>query len=423
MSRRNGCLVGSLLLLLAGCSTTGSEKTTGGAGGGGAGFGSGGGLVQLQESPDCKVIDLDNASKWQTPQWQEALKQCPKSGWAGLNLAHRLQAEGNLAEARVLAERFSHTEQGRKLLASLPKPAVVTPIGPGGQGEASPEPVSTRWNFRRAVGDYSDMVFVAIGNRNYTHGIDLEGVRFAHNDQRAMLEFAEKSLGIVQSRRISALDYSSAELKGLLNPARGQLRRLAELGARRLFLYYSGHGAAVPEETTGRRVARLVGIDAREGILEEASVALEEVIDKVSKAGYEELILVVEACFSGNLATGTMSAFSNSMATTREAANDVRSLELPAATGRNRASSLRLVRITATSENELALPDATHGHGLFTYHLLRALNGEMGNRPIDTDSLRAWLTEQVNSAAFNTVHRMSQRPLVGGARTTLVNYR
>ncbi|MBF0310488.1 MAG: caspase family protein [Magnetococcales bacterium] len=393
----------SVVLLVAGCDSLPKDKPDSGIVRRGAD----------QEPADCSVsgLDLDNYTRWELPQWEKVSHQCPNSAWAGLNYARLLKAAGQFEAARTLAERFNRLPQGQNLLDSLPK--VVT---------AEQKPIekltTTSWNFQPSLDNHKDMVFVAIGNMNYKNNIDTDGVRFAHNDASEMGKFAKVTLGIPKDHLIVEQDQESSQINSLFNPDTGRLKHLADQGvAKRLFFYYSGHGIAVPDRT-GQRVARLVGTDARPNTLNDASVALDDLVEKVAQAGYQELILVVDACFSGNLSKGTKTVF---WQTTPEAEANIKAKNAPPVTAAR--TPLRLLKITATGKNQEALQEERQGHGLMTYHFLRALTGAMGKKVVDTTALQDWLPVEVDTAAWQSVYKMSQRPLVIGENLTLVRYR
>ncbi|MBF0308602.1 MAG: caspase family protein [Magnetococcales bacterium] len=403
-------VLGGLVLLLAGCEAlpSGNLKQTVEGGLGRAAKGG---------ASSCSVegLDMANSGKWTLEQWKKAHDLCPEGAWAGVNYALHLRQAGNTRESLDLARRFEgKSPEARDLVSSL-----------GGSRVVDPPKIETpsSWNFQRALDDYSDMVFVAIGNKTYGEGIDVKGTRFADQDARAMALFAEKALGIPAHLRIlGAEGYTSARIRALLEPE-GRLKELADqYNARRLFFYYSGHGIAPPETNgDGQNVARLLGKEAEPGSQRQASVPLKEIVEKVEQLGYRELILVVDACFSGNVATNTR--FGIDRPTRQEATDDIRGLGPRAPTRpAARPASLSLIKITATRENQEAREDEQNGHGLMTYHLLRQLEWRQG-RVVDVAALKRSLPPAVDNAAF-TKSGVGQFPMVlGNDQTTLVRYR
>jgi helicase len=118
---------------------------------------------------------------------------------------------------------------------------------------------------------------------------------------------------------------------------------------------FSGHGT---------EDHRLVPVDADIDDLPASCISLEDLARYLDAIPAQHLVVVLDCCFSGGFGGARVFA----PATTRSVAEDRQTVE------RLVRGSGRIV-LAASGRSEPALETARFGHGLFTYHLLEALQG------------------------------------------------
>ncbi len=152
---------------------------------------------------------------------------------------------------------------------------------------------------------------------------------------------------------------------------------------------FSGHGSSAHE---------LVTHDADPGNLASTSLPLDEFTDLVSSIPARQLVVVLDCCFAGGAGAKVLNAPLLPRGGVRglPESTDTR-LDRMAGTG-------RLILAAATGEQE-AWEDPRLGHGLLTYHLLRALLGAAAGSSgqVRLYDLLAFVTREVRAKASGTV--------------------
>ncbi|MFI5348339.1 MAG: caspase family protein [Elusimicrobiota bacterium] len=211
--------------------------------------------------------------------------------------------------------------------------------------------------------------------------------------------FAERDAAAVRAH-LSALGYPDQNIAVLTGTqaARGGVSQYVEswLPARvtdqsRVFVYFSGYGALDP--TTG--VAYLLPRDGDVRNLPNTGYSLKQLYAALNALPAQEIVVVLDAGFSG------------------KGGRSVRAAGAPPA-GANidvgRGFAGRIVIFSAAGPDEAAGTNSGQGHGLFTYHFLRGLNGgapQTGDG-VTVQSLFDYLTPNVEDAAGRD--RRSQTP-------------
>jgi hypothetical protein len=152
---------------------------------------------------------------------------------------------------------------------------------------------------------------------------------------------------------------------------------------------FSGHGSTTHE---------LVTHDADPTNLPLTSLTLEVFTDLVSAIPARQLVVILDCCFAGGAGAKVLNAplAPRGALSGLPESTDAR-LERMAGTG-------RLILAAATGEQE-AWEDPHLGHGLLTYHLLRALMGAAaeGSGQVRLYDLLAFVTREVKAKASGTV--------------------
>ena len=135
-----------------------------------------------------------------------------------------------------------------------------------------------------------------------------------------------------------------------------------------MFIYYAGHGA--PEVDLGGHepdgfAKYLVPHDARSNDLYASAINMAEVESMLGRIKAETVVMALDTCYSG---AGSGRGFANLPPGRRDMTLSSAFLDR-LGHGRGRAI------LMAADANEVALEVSELGHGLFTYHLLEALQG------------------------------------------------
>ncbi len=124
-----------------------------------------------------------------------------------------------------------------------------------------------------------------------------------------------------------------------------------------LFVYYSGHGA--PDVKTGD--AYLVPWDGDPKFLKSTALPLTKLYSDLSKTKAKRVIVALDACFSGAGGRSVLAKGARPL---------IAKIADTAPTGGN------LTVLAAASGDEITGSLDEHGHGMFTYHLLKGLTAD-----------------------------------------------
>ncbi|MDX1907511.1 MAG: caspase family protein [Bacteroidia bacterium] len=251
----------------------------------------------------------------------------------------------------------------------------------------------------RALQPHPDAVAVIIGNRDYQHP-DVPAVAYALHDAASMRKYLVTSFGFQEDRILFLPNATQADLNGVFGTAedyRARLFNLVDSGVTDIFVFYSGHGA--PDIQTGE--AYIVPVDCDPTLVRFNGYSIQTLYNNLSQIPYRTATVVLDACFSGMSDQGTLVA----QASPVRIKTSGRLLRDP-----------RAAVLTAAGGSEIAswYPDQTHG--LFTYYLLKGLQGAADtdrDRDVSVDELRTWLQTQVPAAA-RRIHNRTQTPEVYG---------
>ena len=202
-----------------------------------------------------------------------------------------------------------------------------------------------------------DGVAVIIGNKAYTHP-DVPQVSFAHRDADAIKRYVIETLGFRERNVIDLRDATQAEIEGVFGNERsykGDLWRRVRKGRSDVVVFYSGHG--MPGLQDGR--SYLLPSNVPPGRVEISGYPLDVLYDNLGKLEARSSLVLIDACFSGGSAGGTLVPAGSFAVVPKQA------IPVP--------SSLTV--LTAAGPDEIASWDEDAKYGLFTKHLLKALYG------------------------------------------------
>lgn len=153
----------------------------------------------------------------------------------------------------------------------------------------------------------------------------------------------------------------------------------------RAFVYYSGHGA--PDPATGD--AYLMPYDGDPNYLTVTGYPLRRLYEKMGKLKASEVVVVLDACFSG---AGGRSVIAKGA---RPLVMSMETIPVPP----------NVIVMTATQGSQISTSSPDKGHGIFTYYFLRALKegrktvGDVYDyvRPLVEDEAKSLNVSQVPS--------------------------
>jgi hypothetical protein len=288
----------------------------------------------------------------------------------------------SLMRASPALEAFARKVEPSRALAPRPPAAAAAP--PPARREALVP------SFRRP--ERPDDVAIVVGVSKYP---DLPEALYAEEDAEAVKAHL-LALGVPQ-RNLIHLAGPRATLTSLKKYVETWLPNNVRPGSR-VYFYFSGHGA--PDPRTGG--SYLVPSDGDPNYLAETGYPVRELYAKLSDSGAKEAVVLLDACFSGAGGRSVLAKGARPLVVRREAP------EAPPAA---------VTVLAAAAEDQITAAHEEAGHGLFTYFLLKGLDGGAGKGPVTAASLHRWLSPKVADEARR--QNREQTPSLTGADLTL----
>ena len=230
-----------------------------------------------------------------------------------------------------------------------------------------------------------DKTFVVIvSNENYKNE---ENVPFAKNDGEVFKVYCQKTLGIPEDHIRFSPDATLGEMNFAIYWLGNMLK--AYDGEARAIVYYSGHG--MPDESG--KEAYLLPVDGFSQSTEGA-MSTKKLYEKLKEMPSKNIIVFLDACFSGAKRDGKM------LASSRGVAIKVKSDPV----GDN------TVVFSAAQGDETAYPFKSQKHGMFTYYVLDKMQQSGGYTTLG--ELSDYVTQQVKRKAVVENNGKSQTPTV-----------
>ncbi|MEI6702551.1 MAG: caspase family protein, partial [Deltaproteobacteria bacterium] len=244
-------------------------------------------------------------------------------------------------------------------------------------------------------------VAVIIGNRNYSVG-GTPNVDYANRDAQTMRDYLIRTMGYDSANLIYAEDAGLSKFYEIFgtdrDPKAGKLFKWVKPGQSRVFIYYVGHGA--PDIDSGE--AYFVPVDANPQLLKVNGYRVQTFYDNLAKIPAQKITVVLDACFSGNSAKGSLLKGTSAL---------VRYEKLE-----SKKPDSALV-LTSSSADQVSSWYPEKRHSLFTYFFLKGLQGEADYNKdgrITAGELRSYLAEHVPYMARRLTGN-EQTPQVSGS--------
>lgn len=195
-----------------------------------------------------------------------------------------------------------------------------------------------------------------IGNEKYENEAQ---VPYANNDAKVFAEYCKKTLGIPDE---NVKLYTNAGLNRMRYGVTSLVNTLkAYDGEAKAIVYYAGHG--VPDESS--KMPYLLPADGFAKNIK-TGYSMTEFYDELASAPSQATLVFLDACFSGAKRDGQMIA-------------QARGVAIKA---RNTIPNGNLMVFSAAQGDETAYSDMKHGHGMFTYYLLKHLQETKGDTSV-----------------------------------------
>ena len=251
-------------------------------------------------------------------------------------------------------------------------------------------------------------VAVVIGNRNYSGSTP--AVDFAHNDADAITSFLVNKLAYRVGNIIDLRDATRNQIEAVFGNDKtheGKLFDWTRQGQSNITVYYSGHG--VPGLKDKRPY--LLPVDGDANRAEITGFPVDVLYENLSKLNAKSVTVYLDACFSGESPKGML---------VRSTSGISISPRMPSERG--------MTVITAAQGDQFASWDETARHGLFTKHLLDALNGKADagkfgdeNGTISLQEVRAYLDDEMTYQARRKWGRRQEATVRGSDNTVLAS--
>ncbi len=218
-------------------------------------------------------------------------------------------------------------------------------------------------------------VALIMANENYKNVTD---VAAALNDGETFEKYCTMTLGIPKHQVFLYEDMTYAEMVSAISKTKQLVGTLGD--GVDVIVYYAGHG--FPDEVN--KDAYLLPIDG-DGYTTAVSYPLQKLYSDLSSMRADNVMVFLDACFSGATRSGGMLAEARGVALKPRAA----------------APEGSMFVLSAATDQETALPYKEKNHGLFTYFLLKKLQDTKGN--VTLHDLSTYVIDAVkkNSIAIN----------------------
>lgn len=249
-------------------------------------------------------------------------------------------------------------------------------------------------------------IVVIIGNKNYRG--NMPPVEYALNDAYTVQEYFKAFFGVKPGNIILKEDATLSDMKVLFgdkNNPNGRIKDLIKPGITELYVYYSGHGAPDLNSSKGF----LMPTDANPSRLELTAFSMDDLVLNMSKLETKQNTLIVDACFSGGVSTGDYLVKNASSLGLK-----VKSIS------HNLPDNMAIM--TASADDQVASWYSDKQHGLFTYFLLKGLQGEAdlnSDNAVTFEELKAYVEDSNNGVPYKAreLYSREQTPRIIGSNS------
>jgi len=232
-------------------------------------------------------------------------------------------------------------------------------------------------NIPYATKKKDNAIGVIFGIENYKN---VSAVSYATRDAQTVKEYFTKTLGIHPERIYARFneDATGGEFKKVFE---GWLQNRVD-SLTDVYIYYAGHGAP-----SGDEKAYLIPYDADPNYAQQTGYSLDKLYETLGSLKAAHIFVFLDACFSGMNREQKMLLA------------DARSIGIKP---KDASSNEKLTIFAAAASNQISSAWPEKSHGLFTYFLLKGLQGEADSSKdnvITVDELSNYLKTNVSKQA------------------------
>lgn len=231
-----------------------------------------------------------------------------------------------------------------------------------------------------------DLFVVAIGNEEYSDKT-ISSVKYASNDVSIFTEYCQQTLSVSKDHIHMLINATQSQIKHEIS----WLQKVSTVygGTAKFIFYYAGHG--IPDEVS--KESYILPVDCYANDLSTA-YSLKGLYADLSKLDTENVIVFLDACFSGMSRNGTF--LSNSRGVVIKPSSTIPQKE-------------SLYVLSATHEAETAYPYEEQQHGLFTYYLLKKI--QKSSECLTLNELSDYVIENVKKTSV-VINGKTQTPTI-----------
>ena len=203
---------------------------------------------------------------------------------------------------------------------------------------------------------------------------------YAERDAALFRKYAVATLGVPEKNAV-LLSGDRARLSDITNHIEAWLPKVSRPGSR-VYFYFSGHGA--PDPAKGN--SYLIPWDGDPSFLISSAYSVQRLYSKLEELNAREVVVALDACFSGIWSRSIIAPGLRPL---------VRTVETPL------MDKSKLSVLTAARSDEVAGSIDERGHGLFTYYVLKGLQGEASDSSgrLTLGGLHSFVQKKVQSEA------------------------
>ncbi len=260
------------------------------------------------------------------------------------------------------------------------RPAVLAPAAPRRAARKSPRIVSDVDKLKRALAAERPNDFaLVIGIEEYQN---IPKASFGKRDAESVREYVQ-GLGVPEEN-IIFLTGPLATRTGITKYLQEWLPRNVEKDSR-VYFYYSGHGAPDPKSGS----AYLVPWDGDPTFLKSTAYSVRDIFRDLEKLKAKEVIVMLDACFSGAGGRSVIAKGVRPLVNVKDYKTKKKS---------------RISVLSASALDEIAGSMEKEGHGIFTYYMLKGLQGAA-----DADKDNHVTLQEMHDYTLRKVRRKARR--------------
>ena len=223
---------------------------------------------------------------------------------------------------------------------------------------------------------------------------------YADNDAKMFYDYAKFKLGI-PSQNIKELINNQAGESDILLSIKDWISRMSKINESDVFIFFAGHGMTSIENNE----MYIIPYDSSPRLLEDTAISKNRLLDELTNLKPKTVTIFLDTCFSGS---------------TRE--NDALLAARPVSiVPKNLIIPDNFLIFSAASFDEIAIPLDEVKHGIFSYYLMKGMEGHADkneDNKISSGELNSYIQENVLKQTSG-----SQKPdLVGNFNKILIDF-